>query len=190
MKIEVHHIPSDGLALEFIKPALHFSELKTMSERGECEFVEPLAIHLEMFPLKDFIRVKGRLDTKIRQICGRCLEPFEVPVKSRFTLNYSRIIPADVHKDGTEGIELTADQIGMVYFEGEEIDFTDTIQEQVILAIPLNPICKPACKGLCPRCGNDLNKTPCTCGEKETDGPFAVLKDIKVNLKKGKDGQT
>ena len=183
MKIEIHHIPTDGLELEFIKPALYFSELKAMLERGECEFVDPLAIHLDVLPLRDFIRVKGRLETKIRPICGRCLEPFEVPLKIRFTLNYSRNIPEDVHKDGAEGIELTADQIGMVFFEGEEIDFTDAIQEQAILGMPFKPICKADCKGLCPRCGKDLNSGPCLCDEKEPDGPFAILKDLNLPLK-------
>jgi uncharacterized protein len=184
MKIEIHHIPTNGLDLKFIKPVREFPGLAALSESGECEFVDPLTIHLEMLPLKDFVRVKGRLETKVRQACGRCLETFETPLKSHFTLNYSRLIPQDVHKAGAEGIELTADQIGMVYFEGEEIDFTDAIQEQTILAIPFNPICKPECKGLCPRCGGDLNAGPCHCGEPTPDSSFSVLKDLKLQLKK------
>jgi len=184
MKIEIHHIPTEGLTLDFERPARHFSGLKTIIENGECEFVKPLAIHLEVMPLRDFIRVKGRLGTSVRMACGRCLEDFESPLQSRFTLNYSRDIPKDVHKADTEGIELTADQIGMVYFEGEEIDFSDALQEQVILAMPFKPICKTACKGLCPRCGKDLNTGPCRCDEKAPDGPFAILKDLDLPLKK------
>jgi uncharacterized protein len=187
VKIEIHHIPTNGLELEFVRPARDFPGLKVLLESGECEFVDSLAIHLEVLPLRDFIRVKGHLDTRIRQACGRCLETFDTPLKSRFTLDYSRQIPQDVHKAGAEGIELTADQIGVVYFEGEEIDFADAIQEQAILAIPFNPICKPECKGLCPRCGNDLNAGSCHCGDPSPDGPFAVLKDLKLQLKKGKD---
>lgn len=189
MKIEIHHIPTDGLALEFKRPVREFPGLKALVDSGECEFVGALAIHLEVLPMRDFIRVKGRLDTRIRQVCGRCLAVFEAPLKSRFTLNYSKQIPQDVHKAGVEGIELTADQIGMIYFEGEEIDFTDAIQEQAILAIPLNAVCKPQCKGLCPRCGNDLNVAPCHCGAPSPDGPFAVLKEMKSQLKKGKDSE-
>jgi DUF177 domain-containing protein len=189
MKIEIHHIPASGLELEFIKPARFFPELNAMQEKGECEFVDPLVIHLDVLPLRDFIRVKGRLHTKIRQACGRCLEPFEVPLKNRFTLNYSRQIPEDVHRDGVEGVELTADQIGMVYFQGEELDFAVAIQEQAVLAIPFNPICKPECKGLCPHCGNDMNQGSCNCGEKKPEGPFACLKDLESQLTKGKDGE-
>jgi uncharacterized protein len=189
MKVEIHHIPTSGLELELTQRAQNFPELKAIWDSGECEFVEPLAIRLEVLPMRDFIRLKGQLATKIRQACSRCLEFFVAPLSNSFTLNYSRQIPKDVHKTGTEGIELTADQIGMVYFEGEEIDFTDAIQEQTILAIPFNPICTPACKGLCPRCGNDLNKGTCTCGKKKPDGPFAVLKDMRSQLNKGKDSE-
>ena len=184
MKIEIHHIPSEGLVLDAERPARHFSGLKAIMENGECEFVEPLDIHLEVVPWRDFIRVKGRIATTIRQACGRCLEVFESPLRSTFTLNYSGKIPKDVHKSDTDGIELTADQIGVVFFEGEEIDFTDAIQEQVILALPFKPICKPDCKGLCPKCGNDLNTDPCRCDQKVPDGPFAALKDLKLTSKK------
>ena len=184
MKLEIHHIPTSGLILDYERPAQDFSGLKTLLDSGECEFVGALAVHLEVLPMRDFIRVKGRLETRIRQECGRCLATFEAPLYSRFTLNYSRQIPQDVHKTDTEGIELTADQIGMVYFEGEEIDFTDAVQEQAILAIPINPICKPQCKGLCPRCGRDLNMERCNCSDPTQDGPFAVLKEIKSHLKK------
>ena len=129
MKIEIHHIPTQGLVLDFEKPAQHFSGLKAMMENGECEFAEPLAIHLDVLPMRDFIRVKGHLDTTLRLACVRCLEVFEYPLRSRFTLNYSRQIPQDVHDTETEGIELTADQIGMVFFEGEEIDFADALPQ-------------------------------------------------------------
>lgn len=187
MKIEIHHIPTNGLTLEYRKPVQDFPDLEALSKSGECQFIGALTVHLEVLPMKDFIRVKGRLAARIRQECGRCLAAFEAPLNSRFTLNYSRRIPQDVHKSGTEGIELTADQIGMVYFEGEEIDFTDAIQEQAIIAIPFNAVCKPQCKGLCPRCGSDLNVERCQCSVSIPDNPFSVLKDMKSQLKKGEE---
>ncbi len=178
MKIDIHHIPSQGLMLDFERAAQHFSGLKEMMAQGECEFIAPLSIHLDILPVQDFIKVKGRLDTRLRQSCVRCLESFEQPLHSRFTLNYSREIPRDVHKSDSEGIELTADQIGVIFFEGEEMDFTDAIQEQAILALPHHPVCRIDCAGLCPQCGKDLNSGPCHCGAREPDGPFAILKDL------------
>jgi uncharacterized protein len=184
MKIEIHHIPSSGLVLDFDRPVRDFPGLKALVESGACEFVGTVAVHLDVRPMRDFIRVRGTLDTRLRQACSRCLETFENSLNSRFVLNYSRQIPRDVHKSGTEGIELTADQIGMVYFQGEEIDFTDAVQEQAILSIPFNPICNPLCKGLCPRCGKDLNAGPCRCAAPAPDGPFSALENLKRQLKK------
>ena len=183
VKIEIHHIPSEGLDLAFERPAHHYIGLKELTDSGECEFLTPLAIHLEVQPIRDFFRVKGRIETTIRQACVRCLTDFSVPLATRFTLNYSREIPKDVHKADTEGIELTADQIGMVFFEGDVIEFNDALQEQVILAIPYKPLCKPECKGLCAQCGKNLNTGTCSCRHKSSEGPFSILKDLKINAK-------
>ena len=147
---------------------------------GECELAQPLVIDLDVLPMSDFIRVKGRFRTTLRQACVRCLEGFDRMLQSRFTLDYSREIPKDVHKNDSEGIELTAQQIGMIYFGGDEIDFTDALQEQVILAIPYKPLCNENCKGLCPQCGGNLNHGPCQCREKTAEGPFAILKNLKL----------
>ena len=184
MKIEIHHIPTQGLHLDGERPAQNFAGLKELIASRECEFLAPLVIQLEVLPVRDFFQVKGRIDTTIRQACVRCLESFHRPLRSRFTLLYSREIPMDVHKKDAEGIELTADQIGMTFFEGEEIDFTDALQEQVILAMPYRPLCRNDCKGLCARCGHDLNTGPCPCAEQPSEGPFAVLKNLKLPIKK------
>lgn len=180
MKIEVHHIPSNGLSLSAQERADRFASLKQLMDSGECEFVAPVSIDLQVQPMRDYIRVKGRIHTAVRQACVRCAEMFDGPLKSRFTLNYSKEIPMDLHRSGKDGIELTAQQIGIIYYEGDEIDFTDALQEQVVLALPIKPLCSENCKGLCPRCGADLNQGACQCADKEDDGPFAVLKKMKL----------
>jgi uncharacterized protein len=180
MKIEIHHIPSQGLDLDFERPAHHFNGLKELIQTGECEFQTPLAIYLKVLPMRDFFRVTGRIETTIRQACVRCLVTFDSPLTSRFTLNYSKQIPKDVHQDDASGIELTAEQIGMIFIEGEEIDFKDALQEQIILAIPYKPLCRSDCKGLCAQCGRDLNTGSCQCRHKQAEGPFAVLKQLTL----------
>lgn len=180
MKIEIHHIPSHGLDLAFEKRADSFASLKQLMENGEGHFVAPIAFDLNVMPMRDFIRVKGSFKTMVRQACVRCLVDFEHPLKSRFSLNFSKEIPKDLHHKDKEGIELTAQQIGIIYYEGDEIDFTDVLQEQVVLSMPYNPICSKGCKGLCHQCGQDLNKNKCKCRERKNDGPFAALKKLKL----------
>ena len=180
MKIEIHHIPSQGLDLDFQRPAHHFIGLKELIQSGECEFQTPLSIHLNVLPVRDFFRITGYIETTIRQACVRCLEIFDSPLTSRFILNYSKQIPKDVHGDDASGIELTAEQIGMIFFEGEEIDFKAALQEQIILAIPYKPLCRSDCKGLCAQCGQDLNAGPCQCRHEPKEGPFAILKQLTL----------
>lgn len=180
MKIEVHNIPSHGLDLAFEKRADSFPSLKRLMENGQCHFVTPIVFDLNVKPMRDFISVKGFFKTMVRQACVRCLVDFEHPLRSRFSLNFSKEIPKDLHHKDKEGIELTAQQIGIIYFEKDEIDFTEVTQEQVILSMPYNPICSKACKGLCHQCGQDLNKSKCQCRERKNDGPFAALKNLKL----------
>ena len=180
MRIDIHHIPSNGLDLVYEKPADHFSALRELKESGECDFDGPISIRLRVIEEKDFFRVKGRLGATLQLPCARCLAVFNSPVVSRFTLNYSKNIPRDVHKANSDAIELTADQIGVIYIKGDVIDFTDAVQEQVVLTIPFRPLCSQGCKGLCPGCGKDLNQGPCQCHREKREGPFAVLKNLKL----------
>jgi uncharacterized protein len=138
---------------------------------------------MDIIPMRDFIQVKGIFTTTFLLICARCLASFEKFCEGHFTLNYSRKIPKELHHDDSEVIELTAEKIGMIYFAGEEIDFTDAIQEQVVLSIPFKALCKNECRGLCIKCGQDLNQDICQCDRQISDGPFAVLKNLNLLVK-------
>jgi uncharacterized protein len=62
--------------------------------------------------------------------------------------------------------------------EDSHIDLAPLIREFALLEIPISPICKPDCKGLCPVCGENLNETDCGHRPESNDSPFAVLKDL------------
>jgi len=184
MKIEVHHIPSQGLALASDEAAASFGSLKELMDRHVCHFTASISINLHVEPARDMIRVKGCFETVVREACARCLENFEHPLKAEFRLNYSKKIPSDLHREEKEDIALTAQQIGMIYYDGDEIDFSEALQEQVVLAMPYRPLCREDCKGLCSKCGQDLNKSACQCEQKPAEGPFAVLKNLKLRSDK------
>jgi uncharacterized protein len=180
MKIQIQHISSQGMELVYEEPAAGFASVKELMDSAECGFVTPVAIKMQVTLMPDFIRVKGRLSTTARLACVRCLEDFDQPLDSSFTLDYSKEIPSDLHGDDKAGVELTAQQIGMIHYTGDEIDFKDAIQEQIILAVPYQPLCHDGCKGLCPQCGLNLNTGGCQCGDKAPSGPFDILKDLKL----------
>ena len=68
---------------------------------------------------------------------------------------------------------------GVIFFNGEEIDLMEGIQEQAVLAFPIQPLCQHHCKGLCPKCGANLNKGDCGCDRRSRNSQFAVLKNLK-----------
>ena len=180
MKIQIHHIPSGGLDLKYEEEPRRFASVKELMDDGECRFATPVAIALQVIPMPDMIRVKGRLSATVRQACVRCLASFDHPLESRFILDYSKAIPDELHRDASESVELTAQQIGMMHYQGDEIDFTDAIQEQIVLAVPYRPICSDECKGLCAQCGRNLNLGDCGCGDQDKGGPFEILKSLKL----------
>lgn len=181
MKIETHHIPSSGRQLSERLQANRFPAVSALINSGECGFEGPVAVELAVIEEKDFFKVSGRLSMVLDLACARCLEQFRYPVDNTFELTYSNAIPKDLHKREAREVELTADQIGVLYFEGHTIDFTEAIQEQIVLAIPYRPLCQPQCNGLCAGCGVNLNQSSCQCTSRPADGPFAVLEKLKVD---------
>lgn len=177
MKIQIQHIPAEGMDVAYRRPFDVFPVLKQLVDEDQCRFPTPVETQMRLVLERDLITVEGVVQTTVQQACSRCLELFDQPIRRRFTLRYSREIPADVHAGDGEEVALTAEQIGLVYFKGEHIDLRDAVQEQVVLALPFKPLCRDECKGLCARCGADLNHGPCGCGAEVIENPFAVLRD-------------
>lgn len=188
MKIQIQHVPTEGTTLAYSKEAKQFPVLKALMEEGGCRFLGPLSIELTVVPERELFKVSGLVEVDVQMECSRCLAEIGSRLSHRFTLRFSKEIPQDLHGSDTQELELTADQIGLIFFRGDEIDFKDTVQEQVVLALPYKPLCHEACKGLCPQCGVDLNKETCACTSARSGGsPFAVLQ--KLDLRPRKQGK-
>jgi uncharacterized protein len=183
MKIDTRYIPRHGLSMDRQMHAEDFEILKLLMAEGEVAFNDTVGVQLSILPLKDLIQVEARVQARVRIVCSRCAESYDARLRRRFSLSYSRKIPQDLHPDEAEGIELTAQQIGLILYKGDEIDLRDALAEQVVLALPHKPLCRQDCKGLCQRCGVNLNQQACQCEPDSGGGPFEVLKDLKFPLK-------
>jgi uncharacterized protein len=179
-KIVLSQIPAGGSALLYEKKASVFPTLKQMIEAGEVAFDGPLTFELMVLFERDMIRVDGQLQANLVLTCSRCLESFKNRIEHPFTLRFARQAIRDARLERGAEVELTTDQIGLSFFDGEEIDLRDALQEQIILALPYKPLCREACKGLCPHCGADLNRESCQCRERVQGGPFDRLKSLKL----------
>jgi uncharacterized protein len=180
MEILIEQITEEGLVFEFEKSVENFPVLAEMAASGECKFAAPIGTILRAQRIGDMVEIDGDIETFVRLTCSRCLQPFETSLKPHFALTYMHRV-TDVIKDSDpQEVELNAEDTGIVYFQGEKINLKDTIQEQVVLEFPIRALCKQDCKGLCPKCGADLNENLCDCDHRSSPGRFDVLKNLKL----------
>jgi uncharacterized protein len=119
-------------------------------------------------------RVTGRATTRLQLECGRCLDELEVPVDARFELRY--VPQPDAATDGER--EIAEDDLTTSFYREGTLDVIDMLREQFQLALPMKPLCAESCRGLCPECGANLNRTDCTCEPKWVDPRLAPLKEL------------
>jgi uncharacterized protein len=181
--LHTEQIKDKDLLQDFEEPAEAFPVLADMVQNRECEFLEPLKISVKAIRIRDLFEVEGFFKTRVRLSCNRCLKDFDMPLTSNFALTYTRELPDIKGATNAEEVELRLEDIELIYFLGEEIDLRDGIQEQVVMTFPLRTVCAQTCKGLCPKCGADLNQGDCGCKHEPVSNKFAVLKNLKLDKK-------
>jgi uncharacterized protein len=148
---------------------------------AEIKQAEPLEVTATAELLDGQIRITGELETKIEQVCARCLETVIEEVNRAFDLFY-RPVTKDL-KPKEDRLKDDDTEIG--FFDGEGLFLADVLKEQVLLALPLKVICRSDCRGLCPSCGANLNHEECRCETHATDPRMAPLARLKQDwLKK------
>lgn len=180
MHLRTSDIPAEGIRLAASLEARTLPDLRELSESGECRFAAAIQVTLEVAPLADIYAVEGRVQTTLELVCSRCLDPFRQELDSPFRLTLSPEMPKMASAEGPAESGLDLEAVGQFVFRGEEIDFRDVIQEQVLLALPMRPLCREDCQGLCPSCGQPKRLGDCGCVRETGDPRLAVLKQLKL----------
>ena len=128
-------------------------------------------------------RLVGRLIMDARVTCARCDEPFSLAVDTAFALLYPSRPPGPEPTAADGEFELREADCELAELdEKNRIDLVALAREQAHLSIPLKPICRDDCRGLCSHCGAKLNRGPCGCPEIDTDPRLGVLADLKRRM--------
>lgn len=109
--------------------------------------------------------VQGNFKGEIPQECVRCLSEYSEHLAFEFTELYA----------------FTKDNItdsGLLVPEDAHLDLAPLIHDYALLEVPISPLCKPGCKGLCTECGENLNEIDCGHQQNKNDSPFSALKDF------------
>ena len=123
----------------------------------------------------DSILVRGQLQGELLYTCSRCLDAFTGPLEATFDLLLKAGRPAISDQD----VELDAGELDEDYFPGDELDVNVLLREQILLALPLKPLCREECPGLCRQCGANLNREQCSCTAPAFQASFAALEKLK-----------
>jgi len=140
------------------------------------------------------VLVQARAVMKLKGQCKRCLKPVAVDEQVEMIRTWVPHEPAhkseprksERHERRGEEVEATfdPDTVDEESYQGKEIDLSPAVREQILLSVPAAPLCGEDCKGLCPKCGKDLNEGDCGCDRSVIDPRWAALKGIQLKKEK------
>ncbi len=156
----IKNTPGEVLPLDV---AVRMNNLQT--DHGELSFNRPLRLKASLANEGGTLRLTGLLEGTAGIACGRCLDLFELPVKAEMDEVYYN----EAQQDLVPGEE-------WVPFRGDRLDITPELVKAILSNLPMKMLCREGCRGLCPKCGNNLNRTGCGCPTEEIDPRLEVLR--------------
>ena len=165
MVIRVSEIPDEGIRIE-------------SADQLEGVYPEPGwsldGVSLGIERQGPDVVVSGYFEATARLQCSRCLEPVTSPVAAAVDLH---LVPPPSGRQGE--IELGADDLEVDFYQGDELDVAGLLRSETALALPMKPLCRADCRGLCPVCGGNRNLTPCRCETRSADPRLAPLEALR-----------
>jgi uncharacterized protein len=188
--VPIDSISDEGLHLE----ATVSAEALTLGP-DDLRLDGDLLLEVDLDKVDNGIQVSGLMTgTAIRE-CVRCLKEFDGPLEVPIAVSYQCLPKAKggqgrkspvVEEKATDLEE--GDLAGDVYLcQGEKLDLSEMLREQVLLDVPMHPLCNESCQGLCQRCGLDLNQGLCRCPAEVPKGPFSVLVKLRGSVEPPKE---
>lgn len=173
MKINVYDIKDEAKELAYDEPT---DELNALMAHGahDFDFPGPVHVNLVQYRAGQELIFQGTLRGAVIGHCARCLEDFTIDLDRPF---HFVLLP---HSTAGPELELEEDDLDLSYYSGEEIDVSPLVREQLLLALPTQPLCRQDCRGLCPSCGVNRNREECSCPTAFADPRLAALRELKL----------
>jgi uncharacterized protein len=166
IKLDVASLPEGSSHVDLTAEA---SELDVSLEGGRL--TSPIQVSLDVTRNENEILLRGRASVTAVLECARCLEEYSFPVQSGLEVWC-------ILGSGKGDHDPERDNVIEVPDSAKYIDLTDHLRSELVVVIPLKPLCKQSCKGLCPLCGVNLNHEHCSCHSESRDARWDALKKI------------
>ena len=174
MKIQVSLIPEEGRQIEYTLDGDGYRE--GMQNGGGIDFrIHPARVAAGIHKILETVTLDISVETALELDCGRCLESFTLPVQSVFR---HTLVPA--RDEEAQKADLADEDISFGYYQDDLIDLDALVYEQILLQVPMKPLCVETCRGLCAQCGASLNTEPCECRPGAVDSRLEALKKFTV----------
>ncbi len=184
MKIPVDRLTATPTPFRFERGGPWWRET-TSAQRGlPGDLKAPFSLALQVHRMGEDLYLEGSVEGSVALECSRCLASYGHGLRESFRLVLEPAgerVPAD-----PEGAALLArdgvyisDELETGWFRGNEIQLGGFIHELIALALPVKPLCREDCMGLCSQCGADLAVGKCGCREAKANSPFAVLAALR-----------
>ncbi len=182
LKFNIRDIDGGGLPVSRLLDDQEVRALLASCGAEPRDVPASLQLDLVLEPMDRGVQVRGRMAGEFTVTCARCLGPCRIRLEEPDLL--VAYLPAAA-EEATEEEELALQDLDTYTFDGKEVDLQPLIRDQLVLAIPMAPVCSAACRGLCSRCGARLDQGGCTCAEAQTapapPAPWAAaLKRVKI----------
>lgn len=166
----------DALALDDRAGAsLSFTEV--IESGTEVPFPRPVEGRIAFSRAEDITWVRGDVGTDVTLACARCARPFGFRLAGTFREGYRA--GAAAAKEGTERAEGLSRGPVVLSLTSAQLDLTELVRQHLVMALPMAPLCRLDCRGLCPACGADRNEGTCDCADDETDPRLRVLRAFR-----------
>ena len=141
----------------------------------DYRILAPVALRATVTRHRQTVHLAGGVSARLELSCSRCLEGYPQDVTTEFDLRY---LPASERPAAAADAEVADEDIDTAYYDEGRIDLAELVHEQLQLPLPMKPLCREHCKGLCPACGANRNVTDCSCDVTWTDPRLAGLKAL------------
>lgn len=143
---------------------------------GEANPTGPVEIRADLVNTGPTLALSGTAKVPVTLRCARCLDELSLCLEAQLEDQY-REAPGP---PAEEELRRALEEEGVILYHGDEIDLRGPVRESLLLAIPMQPLCRPECRGICPACGTDLNRQPCECAAEAVDPRFEALRQLNV----------
>lgn len=175
MKISVDRITESPQDISFAENVEELNLIWEKSGVRDFRFPPVLDVNMVFYRSGRELFFQGLLAGAIEGNCSRCLESYSFPIEKKFDFV---LTPEPL---SAKSKELNRDDMGLSFYGGEEINLSPFIREQALLALPTRPLCEDGCRGLCVRCGANLNESPCCCSSLPGDPRMTLFRALKLD---------